>query len=98
MSYVIDPDGVEVGVVHDLVDFEETRVLEAGCGDGRLTWRYANRAKSVLAYDLSEEKVERARANTPFELAGRVQFVAEDVTAADLPAYAFEVAILSYSL
>ena len=45
----IDPEGVETRVVHDLIDFSAKNVLEIGCGDGRLTWRFADAAASVLA-------------------------------------------------
>ena len=47
----IDPEGVETRVVHDLIDFSAKNVLEIGCGDGRLTWRFADAAASVLAFD-----------------------------------------------
>ena len=47
----IDPEGAELAALGKLVDFAGLRVLEVGCGDGRLTWRYAGEAASVLATD-----------------------------------------------
>ena len=38
------------------------RVLDAGCGDGTLTWALADRAASVLAVDVDAPSVERTRA------------------------------------
>jgi 2-polyprenyl-3-methyl-5-hydroxy-6-metoxy-1,4-benzoquinol methylase len=72
-------------------------VLEVGCGDGRLTWLYAPRAESVLGIDPDEEQIALARADTPPEVADRVQF--EVGEAEDLSRTAvFDVAFLSWSL
>ena len=40
----IDPEGAELAALGKLVDFAGLHVLEVGCGDGRLTWRYADGA------------------------------------------------------
>jgi 2-polyprenyl-3-methyl-5-hydroxy-6-metoxy-1,4-benzoquinol methylase len=72
-------------------------VLEVGCGNGRLTWLYAPRARSVLGIDPDEEQIALARADMPPELADRVQF--EVGEAEDLSRTAvFDVAFLSWSL
>ena len=74
------------------------RALEVGCGDGRLTWRYARKAAAVLAVDSDDEAIATARVELPGELGGRVRF--EVVSALDLnePPGSFDVAILSWSL
>ena len=48
MNETVDPEGNETRVIHELVDFAGQRVLEIGCGDGRLIWRYADSAATVL--------------------------------------------------
>ena len=55
-------------------DFRDQRVLELGCGDGRLTLGIANDAASVLAFDPDAEAVERARPSLPAELADHVAY------------------------
>lgn len=100
MSVSIDPEGNEIGVIHQLVDFSGKTVLEVGCGDGRMTWRYAEQAASVLALDTNEEEIQQANRNTPAALRSKVRFMVADITdpELDLPDDAFEVAILSQSL
>ncbi len=49
MRVTIDPEGHEIDTIHELVDFSGQNVLEVGCGDGRMTWRYAERTASVLS-------------------------------------------------
>jgi ubiquinone/menaquinone biosynthesis C-methylase UbiE len=94
----IDPEGTEIEVIHELVDFSGKKVLEVGCGDGRMTRRYADRAAMVLALDPNAEKIERAIDNTPEPLRSKVRFRVADIADAELAQQAFEVAILSHSL
>jgi 2-polyprenyl-3-methyl-5-hydroxy-6-metoxy-1,4-benzoquinol methylase len=57
-----DEDGVEAAAIAELVPLEGKRVLEVGCGKGRLTALAAARASRVCAFDPSEENVAAARA------------------------------------
>lgn len=98
MSVTIDPKGVETRVINELVEFEGLRVLEVGCGDGRMTWRYAEKASSILAVDVDEEKIEAAKRATLDHLRSKVRFDVIDLTRAQLPADSFDAAVLSYSL
>lgn len=79
------------------------RVLEIGCGDGRLTWRYASQAAQVVAIDPNPEKVSRAQQNPPVELSTRVTFHAlglEEFAAQYPPGVAkpFDLVLLAWSL
>ena len=97
MGFVKDSGGAEARVLAGTEDFADARVLEVGCGDGRLTWLYAPRAESVLGLDPDEEQIALAQSNTPPELAARVRFEAAEVE--DLSKTAtFDVAFLSWSL
>jgi ubiquinone/menaquinone biosynthesis C-methylase UbiE len=98
MSITIDPQGVETRAINKLVDFDGLRVLEVGCGDGRMTWRFAEMTSSLLAVDVDEEKIEAARRATPDDLRSRVRFETTDITRAQLPTDSFDAAVLSYSL
>lgn len=95
-----DPEGAEPRILDELADFAGKDVLEIGSGEGRLTWRYAERARSVYGIDASASAVAEARtalAEQP-QLRSRVTFEAMDVTAAAPPASSFDVALLAWSL
>ena len=94
----IDPEGAETRAIHELVNFDGADVLEVGCGDGRVTWRYARQAASVLALDVDEAKIATAIESTPIELRSTVTFKAADIGDAQVADDAFDVAVLSHSL
>jgi ubiquinone/menaquinone biosynthesis C-methylase UbiE len=98
MGVVIDPEGVETRILREMVDLNGADVIEMGCGDGRLTRRYARRARSVLGIDPNEEAIARARAATPPRLREAVTFQVGNAASVALPAGAFDVGILSWSL
>jgi len=58
---VLDPEGTHLAALRQLGDFRGKRVLELGCGDGRLTFGLAQEAAHVLAFDPDAERVELAR-------------------------------------
>jgi ubiquinone/menaquinone biosynthesis C-methylase UbiE len=93
-----DPEGVERRVIHRLIRFAGRDVLEIGSGDGRLTWRYAERAASVLGLDPDEAQVLRAREEMPDSMRGHVTFQAANAANVDLPAEAFDVVVLAWSI
>jgi ubiquinone/menaquinone biosynthesis C-methylase UbiE len=98
MMVVLDPAGMETHVIHRLIDFSSAKVLEVGCGDGRLTWLYAHDAASVTALDPNKESIKQARKSAPKDLRSRVKFRAADITTCTLPEAAFDIAVLSWSL
>ena len=100
MSIQIDPEGNETDALLDLVNLDAREVLEIGCGDGRLTWRYADRAAHVTAIDTFDEAIGWANERLPDALkkAHRVSSAAFEEFARSQHPSAFEVAILAWSL
>lgn len=94
----IDPEGHETRALDALVDLAGKTVLEIGAGYGRLTWRLAARAKSVVALDVSERDIGTARQTIAKELRGRVRLLVTDATTYRYPRNRFDVAVLSHSL
>ena len=80
----IDPEGVETRVIHELIDFIGKDVLEIGCGDGRLTWRFADVAASELAFDPDESAVATAHEQIRDDLKAKVSFHIADTTNIEL--------------
>jgi ubiquinone/menaquinone biosynthesis C-methylase UbiE len=94
----VDPDGNETHALHSLVEFSDKDVLEIGAGDGRMTWRYADVARSVLALDPRASDIELATRAIPAHLRNNVRFLAADATTYHYPSGTFDVAVLSHSL
>jgi len=96
----IDPENNEPRALFEFADFKDKHVLEIGCGDGRLTWHYADKAAHVTAIEPSAEQIAIAKENLPKHLEGRVDFQAatlEEFAAKSRPSV-FDLVILSYSL
>lgn len=98
MGSVKDPEGVEKRVLDQVVDFSGLRVLEIGCGDGRMTWLYADQAARVLAVDTESESIAVARKSTPKELADKVRFRVASAEKLRVRPNSFDIAFLSWSL
>jgi ubiquinone/menaquinone biosynthesis C-methylase UbiE len=98
MPVLIDPEDTETDALHDYVDFNGKRVLEIGCGDGRLTWRYADRAAHIVAIDPKSEDIEIAIEECPAELRAKIEFRVARLEELDISAEKFDLALLSWSL
>jgi ubiquinone/menaquinone biosynthesis C-methylase UbiE len=98
MPPIIDPDGVEIVTIDELVDLRDLRIVEIGCGDGRLTFECAPEASSVFAIDSDEDAIRKARAETPNALRRRIRFEVADAAELELPKGEFDLALFSWSL
>jgi ubiquinone/menaquinone biosynthesis C-methylase UbiE len=98
VASVKDPRAAEARALAELGDFDGKRVLEIGCGDGRMTWLYAERAAEVLGVDTDEESIREARHALRDQLKDRVEFRVADVQALNVPRQRFDIAFLSWSL
>ena len=98
MARRIDPEGAETGALARLAPVDGLRVLELGCGDGRLTFRYADAAASVLAVDPDGDLIARARAAVPPRLAERVSFAVAGAAEVAAGPASFDLALFASSL
>jgi ubiquinone/menaquinone biosynthesis C-methylase UbiE len=98
MEPVRDPEGIEIDYLQRSGAIEGRDVLEIGCGDGRLTWRYANLAEAVTGVDPDFERLSEMAATRPETVKRRIPFVqaaAEKLPFAD---EAFDTTLFSWSL
>jgi ubiquinone/menaquinone biosynthesis C-methylase UbiE len=95
---VLDPEGAHLAALRRLGEFQGRRVLELGCGDGRLTVGLAAEAASVLAFDPDAEAVASARRTLPAQLAERVTYRVASGTEIELEPVSFDLAVFSWSL
>ena len=67
MAIIDDPEQHEARALARMVpSFAGRRVLEIGCGDGRLTRKYAQGAAHVIAIDTDAEGIAELRRELPF--------------------------------
>jgi ubiquinone/menaquinone biosynthesis C-methylase UbiE len=95
-----DPEQNETAALFSMVDFKDTQVLEIGVGDGRFTWRFADRAAHVTALDPDAQILDTARSSLPVGMEGRVTFLESTIEAfsEQYSGRAFDIAIFSWSL
>ena len=97
MPTEVDPRGIELRAILEAADFQNTRVLEVGAGDGRLTFRYGAGTASVVGVDTNEAEI---RTTQKLSRAGHdhVQFLCASATALPFPAERFDIVFLASSL
>ena len=98
MTPLLDPEGAHLAALRRLNDFRGRRVLEFGCGEGRLTVPIAREAAHVVAFDVDGGAVERAQRSLPAELAERVDYRVASGKEIEIERHAFELALFSWSL
>lgn len=76
MPLRIDPEENEIRAIAGVTDWRAKRVLEIGCGDGRLTRRLAELGAIVHAIDPDASLVRAARKALPGRFAKSVRFKA----------------------
>ncbi len=97
-GYRRDPKRTEVRVLRRHVPLSGARILDIGCGDGRLTRRIAGVARAVVALDPNAVLIARAKQLTPASLKEKVRYRTGDAEHLRLAHQSFEVAVFSWSL
>jgi ubiquinone/menaquinone biosynthesis C-methylase UbiE len=98
MDPVRDPEQLEPKYLSRIEKLSDAGVLEIGCGNGRLTWRYASLVRSVIGIDPEADVLKEALKAKPSENSlrfGAVQGLAERLP---LKADSFDAVLFSRSL
>ena len=98
MTLQRDPEETEVRHLRDFADLSGARVLEVGCGEGRLTWRYAGAAGRVVGIDPDPKRLDVALRDCPPALRSSVMFALAKAESLPFPRETFDRAVLAWSL
>jgi ubiquinone/menaquinone biosynthesis C-methylase UbiE len=98
MAQRLDPEGAHLAALRRLTDFRGQRVLEMGCGEGRLTLGIAAEAAEVVAFDSDADGVADARRSLPAELDDRVTYHVASAQSLEIERGAFDLVVFSWSL
>ena len=98
MTRTIDEQKREIQALTRLVDLRNQRVLDVGCGDGRLAILMAELGASVVGIDPDGEAITEARTKASGSPSTSVSFLVADVNSVTLPPSAFDVVVFSRSL
>ena len=97
MSVQKDPEQNETRYLRRYADFSGKRVIEVGCGEGRLTWRYARAAAHVAGVDLDRDGLRVGWIERPSDLEHLVTLAQADSTNLPFHTAGFDLAILAWS-
>jgi len=98
MTLERDPEGFEKKHLHKFADFSHKRILEIGCGEGRLTWKYANASNVTIGFDSDRDALRVARSETPSAARGHVHLAQASASYIPFSKETFDIAILAWSL
>jgi 2-polyprenyl-3-methyl-5-hydroxy-6-metoxy-1,4-benzoquinol methylase len=98
MATEVDPARVMPQAILRAADLRNTRILEIGAGDGRLTSLYASQPRSVIGIDTTELDIRSALCTARMESHAQVQFLCASATALPFSGGQFEIVLMASSL
>lgn len=98
MSIQRDPERNETKYLRLFADFKGKRVLEIGCGEGRLTWQYAKETGTTIAIDPDRDALRIANVDRPAALDHKALFSCAAAESLPFSRETFDIAVLAWSL
>ena len=97
MTLQQDSERNETKYLYKFADFADKRVLEIGCGEGRLTWQYAHKSKFTTGIDLDADALRVASIDRPSDLSNKIVFSHAKSEHLPFSKETFDIAILAWS-
>ncbi len=98
MALRIDREKNEIAALKAVTSWRGKRVLEIGCGGGRLTRRLASLGPQIDALDPQQNLIDFARLELPKSYASRVEFNVGKSSRLQFPKDTFDIAVFAWSL
>jgi ubiquinone/menaquinone biosynthesis C-methylase UbiE len=98
MALRIDPEKNEVHALKAMTEWRNKRVIEIGCGNGRLTRRLVHLGAQVDAVDPDRKSIATAKQDLPARLSERVRFKVGSALDLKYPKQTFDIAVFSWVL
>jgi ubiquinone/menaquinone biosynthesis C-methylase UbiE len=98
MTLLKDPERNESKYLHKFADFTNQRVLEVGCGEGRMTWQYSKGTQMTIGIDSDAVSLRMSKVDRPHDLANKVHFSCAASEYLPFSKEIFGIAILAWSL
>lgn len=98
MTLQKDPERSETKYLHQFADFTRRRVLEVGCGEGRMTWQYAQGTQLTIGIDPDLDALRVATVDRPSDLQNKILFACAESQALPFANKTFDLAVLAWSL
>jgi 2-polyprenyl-3-methyl-5-hydroxy-6-metoxy-1,4-benzoquinol methylase len=98
MTLRIDPEKNEIRALKGVTNWRRKRVLEIGCGVGRLTQRLVRLGAVIHALDPDTELIRKARKALPSRFAERVRFQTGQAERLDHADESFDIVVFAWAL
>jgi len=98
MTLRIDPEKAELKVLQMAVDWHGRRVLEIGCGDGRLARRLVRLGARVVGTDPDGSELHRAQSTRPMTYRMKLAFAGAQGEQLPFKARSFDIVVFGWSL
>jgi ubiquinone/menaquinone biosynthesis C-methylase UbiE len=92
-----DPEEREIRHIRQLGRIEGKRVLEIGCGEGRMTWRYMALPTTITGIDPDFESLAEALHTRPVSFIDRMTFAQAKAEHLPFSTERFEAVLFSWS-
>lgn len=98
MALSIDPQGLEIKVLRSATEWRGRRVLEIGCGDGRLARRLVRLGALMVATDPNAEDIRHGQTTRPRTYQRKLVFAQGEGQRLPFKARSFDIMVFGWSL